>query len=172
MSLIIWTIRALNGASIILLLGLIGLPLTSGSILRAQSIIDCVTQGKVQARDVRGMVVDPTGFPAPGAVVTLESDGSQTREAETDAEGRFHLNAPAGQYKFKVTFHEFIGVAVDLQTGRDLSNAFSRDDLHVVLGPFGSFCSLVTTSHREFTRRIEANKQQLRGKIQNNATQK
>jgi hypothetical protein len=72
------------------------------NVCRAQGIVDCVIQGRVQTPSVRGIVVDPTGVPVPDAHLVLEENGEMAGQAATDTDGKFNLNASAGTYRFKV----------------------------------------------------------------------
>jgi len=139
---------------------------------QAQSIVDCVIQGKVQTPSVRGTVVDPTGVPVPDTLVVLELNGEKVRQAKTDSDGKFNLNASAGTYSFKMTHPDFAGITIDLVVGKDMSNTFSRSGLYVVLGLPGSFCPMVWTNSDKLHRMREANKRHIEETSKNNATQK
>ena len=138
----------------------------------AQGIVDCVIQGKIRTPAARGTVVDPTGVPVPDTLVVLEANGKKVRQAKTDTEGKFDLNAPTGTYSFKVTHPYFAGTTIDLVVGRDMSNTFSRSGLYAVLGLPGSFCPMVWTNANKFHRMIDANKKHIEETVEKDATQK
>jgi hypothetical protein len=151
------------------------LAFTLSSALCAEAqlgIVDCIGQGEIRTSHAQGVVVDPTGIPVPSVVVSLYAAGTGKLKSTTGPNGKFSIEAPEGQYRFKVEASPFAGPDTELRLGRDLISVLHPNELHVVLGLAGSFCPWVATSDRAFKREINSNKQRLQEKVQKNATQK
>jgi hypothetical protein len=66
-------------------------------------------------RDVRGVVLDPSGAEMEGVVVEIRDETGRIRGTKTNGKGTFKLpGVPKGTYKFKVTMNGFQSVVGDI----------------------------------------------------------
>ena len=134
-------------------------------------IVDCVSQAKLTASRLVGVVVDPSGVPVPHANVSITANENARIATVTDSKGRFSLNAPAGEYLLVVKATPFVSAEVGVRLGRDVAGIVHHNDLYVILGLAGSFCPSITTSVKAFRRTVRDNNNRMQESAKKNATQ-
>jgi hypothetical protein len=66
-------------------------------------------------REVRGVVLDPSGAEMEGVVVEIRDETGRIRGTKTNGKGTFRLpGVPKGTYKFKATMNGFQSVVGDI----------------------------------------------------------
>ena len=91
-------------------------------VLRGQTATACAGPQGGAAGVIQGSVIDPSSAVVPGATVTLECGGVETRRTPTSAAGRYRLDAPAGSYNLvleKQGFETFV-LSVSVAAGQRL----------------------------------------------------
>jgi len=134
-------------------------------------IVDCFGQPNVLAARARGVIVDPTGVPLSGALVTMTGEGGSNFETKSDSDGHWSLMAPPGHYIFRVKMDAFAGPEIGLDIHRDVTNIIRPKELKVLIGLQGMFCPWVTTNDAKFKYEIAENKKRLEESAKKNATQ-
>ncbi len=134
--------------------------------------VDCVLPRQINVSRIQGHVYDPWGRAIPGAEVSLSDAGKVIQQQSTDEEGSFSFPQHSGRFEFAATVKFMQPSRVVLQVGNDLVHFIHHDDLFVLIGLPGSYCSWITTSHREFAREIANNKIRMKEFKEKNATQK
>jgi hypothetical protein len=82
-------------------------------------------------RDVRGVVLDPSGAEMKGVVVEVRDETGRVRGTKTNAKGTFKLGGvPKGNYKFKVTMNGFQSVVGDIIISK---KANKTDQMKIVM---------------------------------------
>jgi len=133
--------------------------------------VDCFGQANVLAAHARGLIVDPTGVPLSGALMTMTGEVGSKLETKSDADGHWSLKAPPGHYIFRVEMNVFAGPEIGLDIDRDVTNIIRPTELRVLMGLQGMFCPWVTTNNAKFKHEIAENKKRLQESAKKNATQ-
>ena len=134
--------------------------------------VDCVQNRTSKVSDIQGVVVDPFGIAVPAATVTAWDQNGHVASTQTNAVGRFSIRTSKGKYEFKASMHAFEDGKVELIVRRNVFSSLRHEQLYVILGLAGSYCSWVTTSDKDFEYNIRANKKRSKEFEQKNATQK
>jgi hypothetical protein len=118
-------------------------------------IIDCIQQRRLVVPRVHGQVLDSSGVPVSGAVVSLTPDGNPAMQTKTDSMGRFDFKASSGSYVLKAEYPGFEITTAELEVGKDALNTLHPTALRVILGLPGINCPWVTTSNKEYKELIQ-----------------
>ena len=126
-------------------------------LLRAQVDIP----GPERLSHVEGVVVNPTGHPAPDLVVKLLRDEKVAYQTRTEKSGGFQFeHVHGGTYLFRVERSKDAPAERQIVVTDEIVTVLERKKLYVLLGPGAceDACSAVLTSKKDFDRAIQKNK--------------
>ena len=118
--------------------------------------MDCFGVRTLKVSRIEGQVFDPQGVPVSGSTVTLLEHNNPMITATTDGAGRFHLDAPAGEYWLRATNTGFAPATVPVRVRRGLLRVLPSRGVYLILG-VGIFlpCPAGTLSEKEFQSTIK-----------------
>jgi hypothetical protein len=118
--------------------------------------MDCFGVKTLKVSRVEGQVFDPQGVTVSGSTVTLLDHNMPMVEATTDVAGRFHMNAPAGEYWLRAMNTGFAPATVPVRVRRGLLRLLPSGRVRLILG-VGMFlpCPAGTLSEKEFQATIK-----------------
>jgi hypothetical protein len=119
--------------------------------------MDCFGVRALKVSRVEGQVFDPQGVPVPGSSVALLELNKPTMTATTDGAGRFHMDAPAGEYWLRATNTGFAPATVPIRVRRGLLRVVPSRGVYLILG-VGFFlpCPAGILSEKEFQSTIKS----------------
>jgi hypothetical protein len=80
---------------------------TAVPLLAVLGLLLVPTDLRAQNVAVGGTIVDPSGLPLPGVIVTLRVEGGASINTSTDVDGRFHFDAGVGKYSLAAELNGF-----------------------------------------------------------------